>query len=51
MFLLEDYQILLTGVRLSNSTGVSAVLVMKHLILKQTQSALWQGPGFLPCQG
>lgn len=38
MFLLEDYQILLTVVHLSNSLGSSAVLVMKHLIPKLMQS-------------
>jgi len=38
MFLLEDYQILLTGVRLSSATGSSALLVIKHLIPKQIQS-------------
>lgn len=47
MFLLEDYQILLTGVCLSNSTGSSAVLVMKHLILKQILSCTVARPRFL----
>lgn len=47
MFLLEDYQILLTRVCLSDSTGSSAVFVMKQLILKQIWSCTLASPSSL----